>query len=110
MSCNRGHGASRAAGPQCQHVRGVPWSSFMTGATSVSGALCFGMDKGVWCCWTVQVACLCRWGVSGRMVGGCRALNRRCGLHLLRVTVFGGFVLTWGGRGVGVRSGLRVEV
>ena len=27
----------RAAGPQCQHVRGMPWSYCLTGGTSVSG-------------------------------------------------------------------------
>ena len=47
MRCSRGHGVSRAAGPQCQHVRGMPWSLCLTGGTSVSGALCLGMDQGV---------------------------------------------------------------
>ena len=37
---------SRAAGPQCQHVRGMPWSLCLTGGTSVYGALCLGMDQG----------------------------------------------------------------
>ena len=42
----------------------------LTGGTSVSGALCYGMDQGVWCRWTVRVACLWRFGASSRMVGG----------------------------------------
>ena len=70
MRCSRGHGESRAAGPQCQHVRGMPWSLCLTGGTSVSGALCLGMDQGVWCRWTVRVACLWLFGASSRMVGG----------------------------------------
>ena len=61
---------SRAAGPQCQHVRGMPWSLCLTGGTSVSGALCLGMDQGAWCRWTVRVACLWPFGASSRMVGG----------------------------------------
>ena len=61
---------SRAAGPQCQHVRGMPWSLRLTGGTSVPGALCLGMDQGVWCRWTVRVACLWLFGASSRMVGG----------------------------------------
>ena len=61
---------SRAAGPQCQHVRGMPWSLCLTGGTSVSGALCLGMDQGAWCRWTVRVACLWPLGAGSRMVGG----------------------------------------
>ena len=61
---------SRAAGPQCQHVRGIPRSLYLTGGKSVSGALCLGMDQGVWCRWTVRVACLWLCGASSRMVGG----------------------------------------
>ena len=60
---------SRAAGPQCQHVRGMPWSLCLTGGTSVSGALCLGMDQGAWCRWTVRVTCLWPFGASSRMVG-----------------------------------------
>ena len=60
---------SRAAGPQCEHVRGMPWSLCLTGGTSVSGALCLGMDQGVWCRWTVRVACLWLFGATSRMVG-----------------------------------------
>ena len=55
--------------PQCQHVLGMPWSLCVTGGTSVSGALCLGMDQGVWCRWTVRVPCLCPLGASSRMVG-----------------------------------------
>ena len=58
------------AGPQCQHVRSVPWSSCLTGGAPVSGGLCLEMDQGVWCRWTVRVACLCPLGASSRMVGG----------------------------------------
>ena len=61
---------SRAAGPQCQQMPGMPWSLCLTGGTSVSGALCLGMDQGVCCCWTVRVACLWLFGASSRMVGG----------------------------------------
>ena len=74
MRCSRGHGVSRAAGPQCQHVRGMPWSLCLTGGTSVSGALCLGMDQGAWCRWTVLVACLWLFGASLRMVGGVQPL------------------------------------
>ena len=63
MRCSRGHGVSRAAGLQCQHVRGMPWSLCLNGGTSVSCALCFGMDQGEWCRWTVRVACL--WPLLG---------------------------------------------
>ena len=41
----------------------------LTGGTSVSGALCLGMDLGAWCRWTVQVACLWPFGARSRMVG-----------------------------------------
>ena len=61
---------STAAGPQFQDVRGMPWSLCLTRGTSVSGALCLGMDQGAWCCWTVRVACLLLFGASSRMVGG----------------------------------------
>ena len=61
---------SRAAGPQCQHVRGMPWSLCLTGGTSVSGALCLGMDQGAWCRWTVRVACLWPFAASSRMLFG----------------------------------------
>ena len=61
---------SRAAAPQCQHVRGMPWSFCLTGGTSLSGALCLGTDEGAWCRWTVPVACLWPFGASSRMVGG----------------------------------------
>ena len=61
---------SRAARLQCQHVRGASWSLCLTGGTSVFGVLCLGMAQGVWCRWTVWVACLCPLGASSRMVGG----------------------------------------
>ena len=73
---------SRAAGPLCQHMRGMPWSLCLTGGTSVSGALFLGIDQGAWCCWTVRVACLCPLGASSRMVGGVQppadGLNSSC--------------------------------
>ena len=47
----------------------MPWSSCLIGGTSVSGALCLGMDQGVWCGLTVRVACLYLLGASTRMVG-----------------------------------------
>ena len=61
---DEGHGVSRAAGRHCQHVRGMPWSLCLTGGTSVSGALCFGMDQGAWCHWTVRVAYLWLFGAN----------------------------------------------
>ena len=70
MGCSRGHGVSRAAGPQCQHVLGMPLSLCLTGGTLVSGALCSGMDQVAWCRCTVRVACLWPFGASSRMVGG----------------------------------------
>ena len=51
-------------------MHGVPWSSCLTGSTSVFGALGLGMDQGVLWGWTVRVACLCPLGANSRMVGG----------------------------------------
>ena len=56
--------------PQYQHVRRMPWSSCLTGGTSVSEALCLGRDQEVWCRLTMRVVCLCPLGASSRMVGG----------------------------------------
>ena len=96
---------SRAAGPQCQHVRGMPCSSCLTVGKSVSGALCVAMDQGVWCCWTVWVACLCPFGASSRMVGGVQPSPDRGGLLPLLVSIVVGLVLLRAESGVLVLEG-----
>ena len=101
MRCSRGHVVSMAAGPQCQQVRGMPWSLCLTGGTSVSGALCLGMNQGVWCRWTVGVACLWPLGASSRMVGG---------VLLLCAAVVRGLMLVQAGSGVLVLEGLVSHV
>ena len=106
MRCSRGHGVLRAAWPQCQHVRGMPWSLCLTGGTSVFGALCFGTDQGVWCRWTVRVACLWMSGANSRMVGGVPPPSDGDGLLLLRAAVVGGLVLVRSGWGVLALEGL----
>ena len=79
----------RAAGLQCQHVRGMPWSLCLTGGTSVSGALCLGMDQGAWCCWTLRVACLWPFGASSRMVGGVKPSADGVGYSCVVLPSFG---------------------
>ena len=101
MKCSRGHGVSRAAGPQCQHVRGMPWSLCLTGGTSVSGALCLAMDQGVWCCWTVRVACLWLFGASSRMLGGVQLSADRVGSSCVVLPSLGAPCLLGRGRGAG---------
>ena len=63
----------RVAVPACA------WSLCLTGGTSVSGALCSGMDRAAWCRCTVRVACLLLLSASSRMVGGVQSLADRVG-------------------------------
>ena len=97
---------SRAAGPQCQHVRGMPWSLCLNGGTSVSGALCLGMDQGVWCPWTVRVAYLWLFGASSRMVGGVQPSADGVGSSCVVLPSFGASCLIGRGRGCWRRKAL----
>ena len=97
---------SRDAGPQCQHVRGMPWSLCLSGGTSVSGALCLGMDQGVWCRWTVRVACLWLFGASSRMVGGVQPSADGSGSSCVVLPSFGASCLLGRGRGCWRRKAL----
>ena len=90
---------SRAAGPQCQHVRGMPWSLCLTEGISVSGALCLGMDQGAWCRWTVRVACLWPSGASSRMVGGIQPSADGVGSSCVMLPALGVSCSLGGGRG-----------
>ena len=103
---------SRAAGPQCQHVRGMPWSLCLTGGTSVSGALCLGMDQGKWCRWTVRVACLWLFGASSRMVGVVQPSADGVGSSCVVLPSFWGLVLARAGLGMLAPESLvrRVDV
>ena len=105
MRCSRGHGVSRAAGPQCQHVRDMPWSSCLTGGTSVSGALCFGMDQGVWCRWTVRVVSSSLWALAAGWWVVC-SLRWSGWAPPASCQVVGGLVLGWAVPGVLVLEGL----
>ena len=106
MRCSRGHGVSRAAGLQCQYVRGMPWSSSLTGGTSVSGALSVGMDQGVWCRWTVRVACLCLLGAASRMVAGIQPSPDGLGSSRFVSPSFGAYCTLWRGWGCWCWKGL----
>ena len=90
---------SRAARPQCQHVRGMSWSPCLTGGTSVSGELCLGMDQGVWCRRTVRVASLCPLGASSRIMGGVQPSADGAGSSCFMSPSLGASYSFWRGRG-----------
>ena len=97
---------SRAARPQCQHVRGMPWLLCLTGGTSVSGALCLGMDQGVWCRLTVRVACFWLFGASSRMLGGVQLSADGVGSCCFVLPSFGASCSLGRGRGIWRRKAL----